>query len=312
MWGALVWVALGPRRGALAPPAGRTLPVSAGAALVAVAMLASTAAAQQAASRSGPTVGLALSGGSAKGFAHVGVIRVLERAGVRVDVLSGTSMGAVIGALYANGTPTDSIELLISSAAWPTVLGDGAARERRFLHQRRFDERAVAVLPIEGGIVSLPAGAIVGSNIVRFLEQATWRAATVRTFADLPRPFAAVATDIESGEAVTMTGGVLSEVLRASTGIPGAFEPFELGGRLLVDGAVSRNLPASDARDLGADFVICSDVSDPLDTAEELRSLVDVLDQVVNLTMRRGDGRAADVLRRARATGRAGDLRPRL
>ncbi len=256
-------------------------------ALVFVAMLASAAAAQQVVSRSGPTVGLALSGGSAKGFAHIGVLRVLERAGVRVDVLSGTSMGAVIGALYAIGTPTDSIELLVSSVDWPTVLGDGAARERRFLHQRRFDERAVATLPIEGGIVSLPAGAIVGSNIVRFLEQATWRAATVHTFADLPRPFAAVATDIETGEAVTMTEGVLSHVLRASTGIPGAFEPFELGGRLLVDGAVSRNLPASDARDLGADFVICSDVSDPLDSAEELRSLVDVLDQVVNLAMRR-------------------------
>ena len=285
--GALLWVALGPRRGVLPPPAGRTLPVTTTAALVAVAVLTSTTAGQEVASRSGPTVGLALSGGSAKGFAHVGVLRVLERAGARVDVLSGTSMGAVIGALYAIGTPADSIEMLISSADWPTVLGDGASRERRFLHQRRFDERAVAVLPIEGGIVSLPAGAIVGSNIVRFLEQATWRAATVRTFADLPRPFAAVATDIESGEPVTMTRGVLSEVLRASTGIPGAFEPFELGGRLLVDGAVSRNLPASDARDLGADFVICSDVSDRLDSAEELRSLVDVLDQVVNLAMRR-------------------------
>ena len=152
---------------------------------------------------------------------------MLERAGVRVDVVSGTSMGSVIGALYAIGMPLDSIELLISSVDWPTVVTDGAERERRFLHQRRFDERAVATLPIEGGAVRLPAGAIVGSNMVRFLEQATWRAATVRTFADLPRRFAAVATDIETGEPITMRGGVLSEVIRASTGIPGAF-PFTL------------------------------------------------------------------------------------
>lgn len=235
--------------------------------------------------RTGPTVGLALSGGSAKGFAHIGVLRVLERAGVRVDVVAGTSMGSVIGGLYAIGVPTDSIEMLVEAVDWPVVLGDGAERERRFLHQRRFDERAVATLPIQGGIVGLPVGAVVGSNIIRLAEETTWRAATVRSFADFPRPFVAVATDIETGDAVRMTGGVLSEAMRASTGIPGAFEPFELNGQLLVDGALARNLPASDALELGADFVICSDVSDPLVTAEELGSIVDVLDQVMTLTM---------------------------
>jgi NTE family protein len=232
------------------------------------------------------TVGLALSGGSAKGFAHIGVLRELERMGVRIDVVTGTSMGSVIGGLYAIGMPTDSIADLISSIDWPTLIGDGAVRGRRFLHQRRFDERAVATLPLRGGIVSLPVGAVAGSNIVRLAEQATWRAATVRSFKDLPRPFAAVATDIETGEAITITGGVLAEALRASTGIPGAFEPFRLDGRLLVDGALSRNLPASDARDLGANLVICSDVSDPLASAEQLGSLVDVIDQVMTLSMR--------------------------
>lgn len=233
------------------------------------------------------TVGLALSGGSAKGFAHVGVLRVLEEAGVRVDVVAGTSMGSVIGGLYAIGMPVDSIEALIESVDWPTVLGDGAERTRRFLHQRRFDERAVATLPIQGGIVSLPVGAIVGSNIVRLAEVATWSAATERSFASFPRPFAAVATDIVTGEAVTMTSGVLSEAMRASSGIPGAFEPFELDGRLLVDGAVARNLPASDTRALGADIVVCSDVSDPLVSGDELGTLVDVLDQVMTLAMSR-------------------------
>lgn len=231
-------------------------------------------------------VGLALSGGGAKGLAHVGVLEALERSGVHVDVVSGTSMGAIIGGLYATGMSTDSIESVIASVDWSTLLGDRTERRRRFLHQRRFDERAILTLPIEGGGVALPAGAVVGSNITRLAELTTWPVATVRSFRDLPRPFAAVATDIETGEAVTMTGGVLSEVMRASIGIPGALEPFELDGRLLVDGAVVRNLPASDARALGADILICSDVSDLLVDRDELGSLVDVLDQVLTLSMR--------------------------
>lgn len=235
----------------------------------------------------GLTVGLALSGGSAKGFAHVGVLRVLEEAGVRVDVVTGTSMGSVVGGLYAIGLTPDSIESLIAAQDWQAVLSDGVERERRFLHQRRFDERTVATLPIQGGTVGLPSGVTVGSSIMRLAERATWRAAAVRDFRLLPRPFAAIATDLETGEAVVMTGGVLSEAMRASSGIPGAFEPMELEGRLLVDGAVARNLPASDARALGAERVICSDVSDPLMPAEELGSLVDVLDQVMTLATRR-------------------------
>lgn len=234
-------------------------------------------------------VAVALSGGSAKGFAHVGVLRVLERAGVRVDIVTGTSMGSVVGGLYAIGTPVDSIARIIENVDWDIALTDDAERSRRFLHQRRFDERAVAQLPIEGGIVDLAAGATIGSNVIRLAELTMWPAATVRSFATFPRPFAAVATDIETGEAVRLGSGVLSEVVRASIGIPGIFEPFELDGRLLVDGAVSRNLPAVDARDLGADIVVCSDVSDPLSSREELASIVDVLGQVLTLSMRRSN-----------------------
>jgi len=244
-------------------------------------------AAQDAATEDGGLrVGLALSGGSAKGFAHVGVLEALEQAGVEIHVVAGTSMGSVIGGFYAIGMDAASIRALIASVDWDVTLSDGAPRSRRFLHQRRYDERALVTLPIEGGTVGLPAGASVGANITRLVERVTWPAATVRSFSELPRSFAAVATDIETGDAVTMTEGVLAEVIRASIGIPGAFEPMELDGRLLVDGAVARNLPASDARALGADIVICSDVSDPLVERDELGSLVDVLDQVLTLSMR--------------------------
>jgi NTE family protein len=233
------------------------------------------------------TVGLALSGGSAKGIAHVGVLRALERLGVRVDVVAGTSMGSVVGGLYALGLPVDSVEAIIRNANWSALIGDDTPRSSRFLDQRRLDERAILSVPLENFRVTLPSGAIIGSSVLRLLEVVTWDAATVRRFADLPRPFVAVATDLETGEAVPLREGVLSEALRASTGIPAVVEPFSLDGRLLVDGALSRNLPAADARALGADFVICSDVSDPLESAADLRSLLDVFSQVTALSMLR-------------------------
>ncbi|MEM7414846.1 MAG: patatin-like phospholipase family protein [Gemmatimonadota bacterium] len=233
-----------------------------------------------------PRIGLALSGGSAKGFAHIGVLQVLEEVGIRVDVVTGTSMGSVIGGLYAIGAPPDSILHLVEDVDWGSILTNTASRDRRFLHQRRFDERTVATLPIRDGGIRLPQGATDGANVYRLAERATWKAATVRSFDDLPRPFRAVATDIETGEAVVFDSGVLAEAMRASLSIPGGFEPFRIGDRLLVDGALVRNLPASDARDLGADVLICSDVSDPPLEEDELSSVVDVFDQVITLFMR--------------------------
>jgi len=250
-----------------------------------VSASARQAASDQQPNTARPTIGLALSGGGAKGLAHLGVLRTLERVGVPIDVVAGTSMGSMIGALYAMGTSLDSIESIVGSPDWRDLLVDEPDRDRRFLHQRRFDDRTVLTLPVRDGRVALPTGAITGANFVRVLEQATWPAATTHRFAELPRPFVAVATDIETGEAVPIRGGVLAEALRASSSVPGVLEPYELDGRYLVDGAVSRNLPAIDARELGADIVVCSDVSDVLDSADELDSFVDVLNQVVTLTL---------------------------
>ena len=230
-------------------------------------------------------IGLALSGGSAKGIAHVGVLRTLERLGVGVDVVAGTSMGGVIGGMYAIGLSVDSIESVMRGADWASLLTDATPRERRSLEQRRLDERAILSVPLEGARVTLPSGAIVGSNALRLLEHVLWRGGLVRRFQDLPRPFGAVATDLETGEPVRLREGALAESLRASAGLPGAVEPLMLDRRLLVDGAMSRNLPAVDARELGADFVICSDVSEPIDAAEDLRSFVDVLSQLASLSM---------------------------
>jgi NTE family protein len=231
------------------------------------------------------TIGLALSGGGAKGIAHLGVLRTLERLGVRVDVVAGTSMGGVIGGMYALGLSVDSIENVIASADWSALINDATPRRSRFVDQRRLDERAIVSVPLAGRRVILPAGAIVGSGMMRILEHVTWSGALVRRFDELPLPFVAVATNLETGDAVALDGGVLAEALRASAGVPGALEPIVLDGRLLVDGALSRNLPATDARELGADYVVCSDVSEPIDAADELLSIVDVLSQLASLSM---------------------------
>jgi NTE family protein len=175
--------------------------------------------------------------------------------------------------------------VLATTLDWDALFTDRVERSYLSPDQRAFDDRNLLSLPFAEGRVRLPSGAVEGAAIQRLLARLTWPAANVRDFSQLPRPFAALATDLETGEAVPITRGVLADALRASMAIPGAIEPLLSNGRLLVDGALARNLPADDARALGADVVICSDVSDPLGQAEELVSLVDVLMQTASFRM---------------------------
>jgi NTE family protein len=213
------------------------------------------------------------------------VLRVLEREGVPIHVAAGTSMGSVIGGLYALGVGVDSLAALATTLDWEALFTDRVERSYLSPDQRAFDDRNLVSLPFAEGRVRLPSGAVEGAAIQRLLARLTWPAASVRDFSRLPRPFAALATDLETGEAVPITRGVLADALRASMAIPGLIEPLLSNGRLLVDGALARNLPADDARALGADVVICSDVSDPLDRADQLVSLVDVLMQTASFRM---------------------------
>lgn len=198
-----------------------------------------------------------------------------------VDVVAGTSMGAIVGGLHAIGVGADSLTNLSTGLDWEALFTDRVERTRLTPDQRASDARTVLSLPFTEGRVRLPSAAVEGAAIQRLLHRLTWPAAAVRDFRRLPRPFAAVATDLDTGEAVALTTGVLADALRASLAIPGAIEPLRIGERILVDGGLSRNLPAEDARDLGADVVICSDVSEPLDPADELVSFIDVLMQTV-------------------------------
>lgn len=232
-----------------------------------------------------PRVAVVLSGGGAKGIAHIGVLQVLESEGISPQIVTGTSMGALVGGLYAMGYSPASLDSLVRGLDWPSYFSDASSYSLRSIDRRRAGEKTLISVPMKRWRPTLPSGAITGQRISRLLSSLTWPAQTTRNFRELPRAFVAVATDIETGDAVVLDHGSLAQAMRASMSLPSIFEPVRLDGRLLVDGGIVRNLPASDARALGAEIVICSDVADPLLTGDNLRSLADVLMQTITFQM---------------------------
>ena len=228
-----------------------------------------------------PRIGLALSGGSARGFAHVGVLEVFEEAGIPVDAIAGTSMGSVVGGLYASGLSTDELRFVAAEVDWDRMFSDAPDRRNLPVERKVEQGRTVFGLPIIDGAPRLPSGIIQGQRITQLLTGLTWRVHPVRDFRDLPIPFTAVATDAETGDAVVLDHGFLPDAIRASLAIPSVFAPVEIEGRYLIDGGIVRNLPTPEVEALGADVIICSDVTKPLATADSLRTLVDILAQTM-------------------------------
>jgi NTE family protein len=225
---------------------------------------------------------VALSGGAARGLAHIGVLKVLEEAGVPVQLVSGTSMGSVLGGLYAVGYSAAQLDTIAVTVDWYGLLTDSVARRDLPVERKLAADRFLLTLPIDRSGLHLPRGVVAGQRISQLLSGLTWSVHSIENFRQLPRGFAAVATDLETGQGVVLDHGFLPDALRASMALPSVFTPVELGGRALIDGGVVRNLPAHDARALGADFLICSDVTDPLDPRDSIVSFVDVLVQAVS------------------------------
>jgi NTE family protein len=238
-----------------------------------------------------PRIGLVLSGGGARGAAHVGVIRVLEELRVPVDAVAGTSMGAVVGGLYAAGLSASEIEALFRELDWKELLTDRAPR-RDLVYRRKQDDRSIlakgslGLRPGEG--VELPLGLVQGQKITQLLRAATLPVAEVQDFDRLPIPFRALATDLETGEPAVLRSGDLATVLRASMSAPGVLAPVEVGSRMLVDGGLVDNLPVDLARSMGVDRLIVVDVSFPLARREGLESPLDVTNQMIGIMVRRG------------------------
>ncbi|OQY30163.1 MAG: hypothetical protein B6244_00945 [Candidatus Cloacimonetes bacterium 4572_55] len=228
-----------------------------------------------------PKIGLALSGGGAKGFAHIGVIQALEELEVPIDCISGVSMGAVVGGLYACGYMPAEMETLIQSVDWQDMFTDRISRRYLSMERKRQHERYIGSIPIYEKNIHLPAGLIHGQKISKFLTRLTIPVHHINDFSQLPIPFSCVATDLANGEPVALNHGVLAEAMRASMSIPTIFTPVILDSLLLVDGGVARNLPVIDAFDLGADIVIAVDVGSSLKSMTELHTIIDIIDQTI-------------------------------
>lgn len=237
-----------------------------------------------------PKVGLVLSGGAARGLAHIGVLKALEEQGVHIDAIAGTSMGAVVGGLYASGYSIEELEHLARTLDWQQALSDAPPR-KDVPFRRKQDDRDFLVKQKlsfrDDGSLGLPLGVIQGQNLSLLLESKLAHTADIRDFDKLPIPFRAVATDIASGEKVVFRRGHLPQVVRASMSIPAVFAPVELDGRLLVDGGMVDNIPVDVVREMGVDMAIVVDIGTPLRSRKQLATVVDVLNQSITLMTRR-------------------------
>jgi len=232
-----------------------------------------------------PKICLALSGGGARGFAHLGVLKVLEELRIPIDCIAGTSMGAVVGGLYAAGFSASEIEAKLDTLKLNDIALDRV--ERRFLPQsvREEDEQYPlgATLGLSSNGVRLPAGVVQASQFLEILQNWTAHLQPDIEFDSLPIPFRTLATDMETGKMVVFTKGHLHKAIRASMAAPGVFAPIEIDGKLLSDGGLVRNLPVDIAKKMGADVVIAVNIGTPLMPRDQLLTLFNVSQQMVNI-----------------------------
>ncbi len=231
-----------------------------------------------------PKIGLVLSGGGARGVAHVGVLKVLEELRVPVDFVVGTSMGSIVGGAYASGTSVAEMESVLGKLSAAALLVDRPARVDQPMRRRRDDAIPFIgpELGVRGGSLRLPHAAVSGVALEAVLRGLV-RIREADHFDRLPIPFRAMATDIENGELVVLSSGDLVNAIRASMAVPGLVAPAEIGGRLLIDGAVTRNLPVDAVRAMGADIVIAVNLGTPLLRRDQIDSLLGVSLQMLNI-----------------------------
>jgi NTE family protein len=236
-----------------------------------------------------PRIGLALSGGGARGAAHIGVLEVLEEMRIPIDYVAGTSMGSIVGGLYAAGMPPKEIEHALNTMDWEHIFDDKPPREARSFRRKRDDDLyLVKSRPgFNDGELQFPLGAIQGQKFDLALRALTLPVSAVQDFDRLHIPFRAVATDIANGEEVVIGTGDLAQAMRASMAVPGAFAPTRRDERLLVDGGISNNLPISVVRAMGADIVIAVDISTPYLPADEIRNVFGITGQLTSIMTRK-------------------------
>ncbi|MCY7377498.1 MAG: patatin-like phospholipase family protein, partial [Pyrinomonadaceae bacterium] len=231
------------------------------------------------------SVGLVLSGGGARGFAHIGVLKILEENRIPVDYVGGASMGALVGSLYAMGKTPAEIEEFVGSLDWDKLLSGSPSFDN--LSFRRKEDRRNIPAPItlrgKANNLNLPNALNPGHEIGLLFDRATLPYAAVNDFDNLPIPFRAVGTDMVKGESVTLKSGSLSRALRATMSIPGIFSPIEIDGKILADGGLVNNIPTDVVKAMGADVLIVVNIETQLGSRESLDSLLGVLAQTINI-----------------------------
>ncbi|WP_423839836.1 patatin-like phospholipase family protein [Vibrio mytili] len=240
-------------------------------------------------SLSRPKIAVVLAGGGAKGAAHIGVLKALEEMNVPVDIVTGTSMGAYVGGLYATGMSADEIESFIYSIDWNSGYRDRVDRSQRRVRDKVYEDRyqITTDLGVRFGEIRAPTGVVQGQNMLRILRETTGNLGRFDSFDVLAIPYRSVATDILDLEEVVIGNGYLVDAMMASMSVPGALPPYYLNGHMLVDGGVVNNMPVDVARAMGADVVIAVDISTDYKTKEDFTGLFTVADQLSNYLVRR-------------------------
>ncbi len=232
-----------------------------------------------------PKIGLVLSGGGAKGFAHIGVLKGLEKAGVKIDFIGGTSMGAVVGGLYASGYNATQIDSIFYNTDFDELLQDYIPRTSKSFYEKHNDEMYALTLPFHKLKIGIPIALSKGMYNYILLSKLTHNVRHIIDFNKLPIPFLCVATDIEKGEPVILRSGYLAQAMLASSAFPSLFSPVEIDGKLLIDGGVANNYPVEEVRKMGADIIIGVDVQDDLKDRNLLKDATRILVQITNLEM---------------------------
>ena len=227
-------------------------------------------------------IGLSLSGGGAKGFAHIGVLKVLDSLGVKVDYISGTSMGAIVGGLYASGYTGKEIEKIVMDTDFYTIIANEKTRQETTFFNKSVD-RYILTIPVKDGKVNvLPKAISTGQKNIYLLKELFKNVSTIDDFSKLPIPFMCIGTNLESGKMEIFEKGDLVSSIMASSAFPSLMDPVKIGDSLYIDGAMTINYPSKPLKDKGIDVVIGVDLSQGLANRKSLQSAIDILNQVID------------------------------